>query len=46
MWIAFALVAAVSEDVDCTVGSGFVGESALFGVALLDCVDLGVNVIE
>ncbi len=36
----------VVEDVGCTVGSGFVGEAALFGVALLDCVDLGVNVIE
>ena len=36
----------VVEDVDCTVDSGFVGEASLFGVALLDCVDLGVNVIE
>ncbi|SVD21165.1 uncharacterized protein METZ01_LOCUS374019, partial [marine metagenome] len=36
----------VFEDVGCTVGSGFVGEAALFGVALLDCVDLGVSVIE
>ena len=36
----------VFEDVGCTVGSGFVGEASLFGVALLDCVDLGVNVIE
>ena len=36
----------VFEDVGCTVGSGFVGESALFGVALLDCVDPGVSVIE
>ncbi len=36
----------VFEDVGCTVGSGFVGEAALFGVALLDCVDLGISVID
>ncbi|MFP6646821.1 MAG: hypothetical protein VCF24_25160, partial [Candidatus Latescibacterota bacterium] len=36
----------VFEGVDCTVGSGFVGESALFGVSLLDGVDLGVKLID
>ena len=36
----------VFEDVGCTVGSGCVGEASLGGVALLDCVDLGVSVID